>query len=261
MTAPALVRFDDSEAYERFMGPWSRAVAPTFIEWLAVSDGMHWLDVGCGTGILTNVVLGSMNPKAVQAIDVAASQVTRAAQHLRGARFFIAEAEALPFRDNTFDVVASALVINFLRDRDAAVREMHRVTRDCGVVAGFVWNFADERSPSWPMRRALRMVGVQVPELPGTAASETDALEALFEAAGLKAICTRDFEVSMSYRTFDDYWVAQTPSYSPVTRTIYAMSEQEREKLKHALRSVLDVRNGEPFAYSVQANAIKAMAA
>ncbi len=258
--APSAMIFADSEAYERFMGAWSRAVTPLFLEWLAAEDGLHWLDVGCGTGILTDAVLRSAQPKGIEAIDPSAAQVASAARQLPGARFAIAQAEALPFRDETFDVVASALVINFLRDAAAGVREMRRVVRDGGVVAGFVWDFAANRSPSWPMREAMRDIGAPLPDVPGTAASAMPALEAVFEGAGFGGIRTDHFDVSIAYSTFDEYWIAQTPSYSPSTPMINALSEEERARLKDRIRSILAVREGERFGYAAHAHAVAAIA-
>ncbi len=262
-TPEAAHTFDDSEAYERFMGSWSRAATPIFLEWMSAPRGARWLDLGCGTGILAENILASARAVAVDAVDPAPAQVEHAARRLRTrpVRFHVAQAEALPFSDDSFDVVASALVINFLRDRPRGLLEMHRVVRDGGIVGGFVWDFAAERSPSWPMRQALRAIGVAVPQLPGTGDSGIDALRALFAGAGFDDIATRTFEVTVSFRAFEDFWLAQTPSYSPTTRTIEAMGEAERSRLKQAVRAALPVNPVGAIAYFASANAIKAVAA
>jgi len=115
--------FDDSAAYERFMGRWSRAVGAIFLDWVAPPAGARWLDVGCGTGIFTELVLDACSPAAVFAVDPAEAQIDHACRQTVGQRanFRIADAQVLPFPNSTFDVVASALVINFIPDRVRAL--------------------------------------------------------------------------------------------------------------------------------------------
>lgn len=254
--------FDDSESYERFMGSWSRAAAPAFLQWVAApADGL-WLDVGCGTGILVEKILETCGARAVVGVDPALAQIEHAARRSKSARarFQAADARALPFADRAFDVVASALAINFIPDKPRAVAEMRRVSRAGGIVAGFVWDFAAERSPSWPMRQGLRAIGADVPAIPGTAASGLLPLRELFRQAGLAQIETRTFEVSVSFSDFDSFWLAQMPSYSPMTRAIDAMHAEQRSRLQQAVRDVLPVLPGGAPAYCARANAIKAIA-
>src|SRR5687768_8261079 len=117
--AEAAVSFDDSDAYERFMGSWTRAVGPLFLQWLQPARQVRWLDVGCGTGIFTQLVVDRCAPDAVVALDCAQAQIDQARrQHLsERIDFRLADAQALPFANGSFDVVVSALVINFIPDR------------------------------------------------------------------------------------------------------------------------------------------------
>jgi ubiquinone/menaquinone biosynthesis C-methylase UbiE len=252
--------FDDSAAYERAMGRWSRAVAPVFLEWVAPPPGARWLDVGCGTGIFTGLVLESCSPAAVFAVDPAQAQIDHASRQpaARRADFRVADARALPFPDATFDVVASALVINFVPDRPKALSEMRRVARAGGIVAGYVWDFAAELSPSGPLRRGMRRFGADVPELPGSRDSTIGALSSLFEQAGFEKIAARTIEVTLPYSGFADFWQAQTPSYLPTTKLIAAMTTGEREQLMEAVRAGLPAGPEGRVEYSVRANAIKA---
>jgi ubiquinone/menaquinone biosynthesis C-methylase UbiE len=252
--------FDDSAAYERFMGRWSRAASAVFLDWMAAPARARWLDVGCGTGILTELILDSCAPLAVCAVDAAAAQIDHARRQplAKRADFRVADAQALPFPDAGFDVVASALALNFIPDRPRAVAEMRRVGREGGVVAGFVWDFAEEASPSWPMRRGLRQAGIAVPDIPGTADSSRAALEALFERAGYEGIVTTSITVTVPFPDFDDFWRAQTPSYNPITKMIEGMSAADRGKLMAAVRAELPASEGGKIAYSARANAIRA---
>lgn len=258
--AEATLQFDDSAAYERFMGRWSRAVAPVFLAWLAVPTGRTWLDVGCGTGILAETLLEFCAPASVHAIDPALAQIAAAVQGPAAGRaqFHVADSQQLPFADASFDVVASALVINFIPDRPLAIAEMRRVSRPGGVLAAYVWDFAEESSPSGPLRRAMRRFGVDVPAIPGTEASRVEALRAVFATAGLERIETRTIDVCLAYRDFEDFWQAQTPGYAPMTKIIAAMNDKERMRLMRTVESSLPCGPGGVIEYCARANAIKA---
>jgi ubiquinone/menaquinone biosynthesis C-methylase UbiE len=258
--AESAFKFDDSAAYERAMGRWSRAVAPGFLQWLAPPASARWLDVGCGTGILTHTLLELCSPAAVVGIDSEVAQVAQASGGPSAGRatFQVGDARALPFADAAFDIAASALVLNFIFERSQAVAEMRRVTRPGGSIAAYVWDFAEELSPSGPLRRAMRRFGVDVPVIPGTAESRIEALRTLFEQAGLERIETRMIEVCLAYQDFQDFWQAQTPSYSPTTKIIASMTENERSRLMRAVRAEFPAAPGDVIEYFSRANAIKA---
>jgi len=252
--------FDDSTAYERFMGRWSRAAASVFLDWVAPPSGARWLDVGCGTGVFTELVLDTCLPGAVFAVDPAEAQINHACRQpaAQRANFRVADARALPFPDAAFDVVASALVINFIPDRLRALSEMRRVARAGGIVAGYVWDFAAELSPSGPLRRGMRQFGADLPQIPGAVHSSLGALDALFKQAGFERIATRTIELTLPYSDFDGFWQAQTPSYLPTTKMIAAMTESERARLKETVQAGLPLRPNGRIEYSARANAVKA---
>jgi len=262
VTSPAIDlahRFDDGAAYVRFMGRWSRAAGAVFLDWLAPPAGARWLDVGCGTGILTELILDGCSPAAVFAVDPAQAQIEHAgrqpvAQH---ANFGVGDAQALPFADSTFEVIASALVLNFIPDRQQALSEMRRVARPGGMVGGYVWDFAAELSPSWPLRLSMSQVGVHVSPVPGARDSSLAALHSMFGRAGFEAVDIRSIDVTVRFADFDDFWDAQTPSYSPMTKTIAAMTVSERARLIETARSTLSIGADGTIEYSARANAVK----
>lgn len=253
------VRFDDGASYERFMGRWSRAACPLFLAWLDAPPHAVWLDVGCGTGILTESILERCGPSSVHGSDPAQAQVELARRRIAGrdAMLQVADARELPYADATFDVVASALVINFIPDRPRALAEMRRVARPGGTVAGFVWDFAAERSPSGPMRKSLRAIGCDVPPLPGTQESTAQGLRALFAHAGLAAVETLPIEVTVPFADFEDFWSAQTPAYMDTTRTIHALPERDRARLAEELRACLPTAPDGRIAYAAHAHAVR----
>jgi ubiquinone/menaquinone biosynthesis C-methylase UbiE len=253
-------QFDDGAAYERFMGRWSRAVGVTFLDWLAPPKGARWLDVGCGTGIFTQLALDTCAPASIVAVDPAPAQIehARKSEVAQRAEFRVADAQSLPFPDGTFDVVTSALVINFIPDRAKALAEMRRVSRRGGVVAGYVWDFAANRGTNAPIREGLRRVGADVPIVVGTQDSRLDALAGLFTRAGFSDIATRPIDIAVMFRDFDDLWQAQTPSFNPVTKTIAALSDGDRKRLIDTVRATLATGPDGSVSYPARANAIKA---
>jgi ubiquinone/menaquinone biosynthesis C-methylase UbiE len=251
--------FADAEAYERFMGRWSRAAGTIFLDWVAAPAGARWLDVGCGTGIFTELVVEKCSPAAIFAVDESRAQIDHACGRPIGkrAQFRVADAQALPFADATFDVVAAALVINFVPDPLRTLSEMRRVARPGGIVAGYVWDFEPELSPSGPLRLAMGEIGADVPPIPGAKDSSLGALSALFERTGLEAMATRTIEIVVSYPDFDEFWHSQMPSYSPATKMIAAMTREDRARLVAAVKARLPFAGDGSIAYSARANAIK----
>ena len=252
--------FDDAAAYERFMGRWSRAVGGIFVEWIRPPNGAHWLDIGCGTGAFTELVLDRCSPAAVVAVDPSAAQIDHARNNPVGQRadFRVADAEMLPFADDSFDVVASALVINFIPDRPRAIAEMRRVARPGGLVAGYVWDFAEEGSPSSLIRAGLRQIGANPPRTSGTEDSRLTGLSLLFRAGGLNDIATRTVDVTMSFLDFEEFWRTQTPAYSPTGKLIAGLSKIDHVRLIEAVQAILPRDADGGIGCSARANAIKA---
>jgi SAM-dependent methyltransferase len=257
--ADVTVTFDDGAAYESFMGRWSRAVGVSFLDWLSVPLGVRWLEVGCGTGAFTELLLDAQLPAAVVAIDPAASQIDYARKRIPGSgvEFRVSDAQKLPFPTDSFDVVASALVITFIPDRPRALAEMVRVCRPGGHVGGYVWDLAAMRNPGWPLARGLREIGVEPAPMPGAADSSTEALQLLFVRAGLEDVAVQSIDVTMTFFDFDDFWRSQTPAISPQGKIIAKLSESELVKLGEAVRAAVPVRRDGSIAFTARANAIK----
>jgi ubiquinone/menaquinone biosynthesis C-methylase UbiE len=145
-------RFSDGTAYEQFMGRWTCAVGTIFLDWLAPPTDARWLDIGCGTGVFTDLIVSTCAPATVIAIDPSEPQIEVARNKAIAQRvdFRVADSQKLPFSDNTFDIVVSALVINFISDRSQALAEMCRVCHPHGLIAGYVWDLAQRGPPFLP---------------------------------------------------------------------------------------------------------------
>src|SRR5439155_6665956 len=133
------------DAYEPYVGRWSRLVAGPFVDWLDVPAGRAWLDVGCGTGALTETIAERASPRQVVGVDPSAAFIAYARAHAPSpAEFVVGNAEALPVSDRSFDAVVAGLVLNFLTDPGQGIAEMARATVPGGLVAAYVWDYAGE---------------------------------------------------------------------------------------------------------------------
>ena len=152
------IRFEDGAGYEKFMGIWSRFAGEVFIDWLAPANGLTWIDVGCGNGAFTELLVDRCRPAAVQGVDPSEGQLafarTRPAARL--AKFQQGDAMALPFADKSFDAAVMALVIFFVPDPAKGVAELARVTRPGGLVATYAWDIMGGGFPMEPLQAAMR---------------------------------------------------------------------------------------------------------
>jgi ubiquinone/menaquinone biosynthesis C-methylase UbiE len=258
--ADSAIAFDDAAAYERFMGRWSRAAGVAFLDWLAPPCGARWLEVGCGTGAFTGLVHKRCAPSAMTAIDPMTAQVEycRRQPIADCVQFQVADVTSLPFADRSFDVIAHALVLNFIPEVRCALQEMVRVGRPGGFVAGYVWDFTSERAPNSCIGAALREMGHIVPRMPGVDKSTLHFLHASFEHAGFKEIASASFEVSVAFRDFEEFWHANTPAFSPLTPIIKSLNRDERATLGALVRKKLATDRDGRVCGSARANAIKA---
>jgi len=252
------IRFEDGDAYERAMAPWSRLAGEIFLDWLTPPTGLRWLDVGCGTGAFTELIVERCAPFETQGVDPHEAQlaVARVRQGARGAVFLPGDAMALPFDRGQFDAAVMALVIFFVPDPAKGVAEMTRVVRPGGLVAAYGWDLLGGGFPFDPIWQETRAAGVKplLPPSPGAAGMET--LRGLWTAAGLQSAETREILVERTFGDFEEYWATSTITGS-VRPPLDAMTAGDREKLKARVRARLPADSMGRVTRRARANAIK----
>jgi len=252
------IRFTDGASYERYMGRWSQLAGKSFLAWLAPKPGLRWLDVGCGNGASTEMLVERCAPASVHGIDPSEAQLVyaRTRPASRMAQFRQGDAMTLPYSDDSFDAAVMALVIFFVPDPAKGVAEMVRVVCPGGIIAAYAWDMAGGGFPYATLQAEMRAMGVAVPVPPSANASRIEVMQDLWADAGLDAVETREISVQRTFADFDDYWAAILggPSVGP---QLAAMSAEQIALLKGRMRPHLPADAAGRITYSARANAVK----
>jgi ubiquinone/menaquinone biosynthesis C-methylase UbiE len=247
VTSAIPFRWQGGEAYERYVGRWSRPVAHAFVHWLDVRAGGRLLDDGCGTGALTETLLEAAEPAEVVGVDSSEGYVAHARAHVTDPRatFLVGDAENLPFDDASFAAAVSALVLNFVPDPLRAVAEAMRVVGERGTVAAYVWDYAGRMELMrhfWDAAVELDPAAGSLDEGRRFAICEPSALKRLFTDAGLADVETREITVPTVFRDFDDYWQPFLSGEAPAPGYAISLDEGRRAALRERLRTRLPTR-------------------
>ena len=253
--------FTDGAAYERLMGRWSQLVAVPFLAWLDAPSGLRWLDVGCGNGAFSEMLMTTRRPTELCGIDPSEAQLAyaKARPALKSAQFHEGDAQALPFASARFDAAIMALVISFIPDPVKAVREMKRVVRPGGFVATYMWDAPGGGLPQQPLFAAARALGFSPlsPAVAGSPVHSEAELRAVWEKAGLDAIETRRIDVAPTFDDFDDLWNSATLLASPIAKLVNSLAPPDRETLKTHLQATLKRDAAGRVTSGAFANAVK----
>lgn len=231
--------------YDNYIGRWSRRIAPRFLDWLSPGTNLDWVDVGCGTGELSDAIVSHCSPKSLIGVDPSESFLSTARDKVREPRvdFQVGQAEALPFPSESFDMVASGLMLNFVSDRPTALSEMKRVARYGGTVAYYVWDYPggglEFLRAFWTVATELEPSTRDLNEDRRFPFCTPDALASLAEDTGLVGVEVAAIEAPTHFQDFDDFWRPFTLGTGPAPGYCASLSAERRQQLKERLQTSL----------------------
>lgn len=254
------------EAYERYVGRWSRSVAGAFIDWLALPAQGRWLDVGCGTGALTEIILSRAAPAAVTGIDSSGGFIAHARENACDLRvnFQSGNAEAMSFPDGTFDAVVSGLVLNFIPHPERAIAEMRRTLRAGGTAAVYVWDYAGKMQLMrcfWDAAVALDPDALTLNEARRFSICKPEPLLALFDDGGFVGCECRSFDVPTVFENFDAYWSPFLGGQGSAPTYCSSLSDGQRSMLRDQLRATLPIDPNGTIRLTARAWAVRGVKA
>ena len=240
--------FADGEAYEDYVGRWSRRVGYVFLEWLSLPAGLRWVDVGCGTGALTDAILERTGPSRVTGVEPSEGFLSMARDRIHDNRavFKSGDAMSLPLKDAEADVLVAGLVLNFISDKQRALREMCRTLQPGGTVASYVWDYAGEMQLMryfWNAVSELFPEGADYDEGKQFPICNPGPLADLFRAANLQAVEVRALDVPTVFVDFNDYWSPFLRGQGPAGSYCVSLSADRREHLRKHLENTVPVRS------------------
>lgn len=254
-------------SYDFYMGRWSRRIAPRFLTWLDPAEGLDWLEVGCGTGALTAAILAECRPKSVLALDPSQGFLAgaRAAVTDARVRFQQGDAQALPVADDCIDVIASALVLNFVPDREKALSEMKRVARPGGTLAFYVWDYpgggVEFVRAFWNAATELDPAARQLTEDRRFPFCTAAALTALARGAGLVAVICEPIEEAAVFQDFEDFWRPFTLGAGPAPGYYQSLDAAAQGRLRDRLDESLPREEDGTLSMKLRAWAVRARCA
>jgi SAM-dependent methyltransferase len=255
--------FGNAEAYERFMGRWSRLLAPQLVTFTEIPDFGQVLDIGSGTGALTFAIAKGSNYRHIVGIDRSKEYVAYATSKNLSpdrARFRVGDAQQLPFTDGVFDSSSSLLVINFIPDRARAVSEMYRVTKSRGRISAAVWDYGSGMRMLrvfWDAAASIDTRAEKLDEkhMPLCRAGE---LSQLWTSAGIVNVDEQPLDIMMQFASFADYWDAFLLGQGPAGAYVRTLDADRLKTLRDEVKRRLSVANeGAPFALPARAWAVR----
>lgn len=238
--------WQDGARYERYIGRWSRLVASEFLAWLSMPVHVRWLDFGCGTGALTGTIVAMADPRSIVGVDPSEGFIRLAREQVTDPRatFIVGTAERLPLDDAAVDVTVSGLVLNFIPDAPAALRELVRVTGAGGTIAAYVWDNGGQMQLLryfWEAAVALDPAARALDEGQRFVLCHPDPLANLFRSAQLTEVEVRAIDAPTRFRDFDDYWVPFLGGQGPAPTYVRSLPPERLDALRDRIHAALPV--------------------
>jgi SAM-dependent methyltransferase len=253
--------WSQGDPYERYVGRWSLPVAREFLDWLALPPALRWLDVGCGTGALTVAIREKCQPSRLTGVDPSDAFLQKASARLQGhAIFNVASALELPLHDADVDVAVSGLALNFFPDPARGLHEMRRVTTRGGTIAAYVWDYAGKMEfmrHFWDAALEMSSAARALDEGSRFPLCRPEALQRLFQEAGLTNVHVRSIDTPTRFADFDDFWLPFLGGQGPAPAYVMSLDETARHELRDRLRRRLPVESDGTIALIARAWAIR----
>jgi len=251
-------------AYEPYIGRWSRRVAREFLAWLAVPAQSRWLDVGSGTGALSQTILQVAAPALIKGIDRSERFVQYARQQVSDARvsFDVGDAQSISEASASYDAAVSGLVLNFVPAPEKMIAGMARVTKKGGTVAVYVWDYAGRMQMLryfWDAVAALDPAEQALGEGTRFPICQPEPLTALFRSTGLLNVEVRAIDIPTRFADFDDYWQPFLGGQGPAAGYAMSLSEEHRSVLRDHIRSTLPIEADGSIPLTARAWAVRGM--
>jgi len=254
--------WERGDPYEEYVGRWSRRVAPQFLSWLNIPAGRRWLDVGCGTGALSAAILNQCSPLSVVGVEPSEGFLEKAKAQLAG-RVLLQRGSAaeIPLEDGSVDVTVSGLLLNFVPDGLAALREMARVTVAGGTIGAYVWDYAGKMELMrhfWDAAVELEPDAAKMDEGARFPMCRPEALTELFAGAGLFGTQVTAIDIPTPFASFDDYWRPFLGGQGPAPAYAMALDETARGQLRDRIRGRLPLQADGSISLTARAWAVRA---
>ncbi len=253
--------WQSGDPYEYYMGRWSKLVAEKFVDWLSVQSGLQWLDVGCGSGALSEAIVTRHEPSGVIAVDQSEGFINIAQRRL-GSKVSckVGNAMSLPLDDATISIAVSGLVLNFIPEPEKALSEMKRVTRKNGTVAVYIWDYAGKMEflkYFWDVAVKLNPAASALHESCRFPDSNAERLIEVFNHVGFSGIEATPLDIDTHFADFDDYWKPFLGGQGPAPAYVVKLGDQERDHLRETLAQRLPVNQDGSISLSARAWAAK----
>ena len=258
-------KWSNANSYEDYIGRWSRLVAPEFIHWINQMENKEWLDVGCGTGALTASILKFRKPKSIIGIDPSESHIQFARSNFKknfNISFLVGNATNMKLENDSIDVIASGLVLNFIDDIPKAIQEFRRVCRIKGLICGYVWDYGGKMEIIryfWNAAISVSMNAHEKDEAVRFPLCNEKNLKKLFLSAGFSEIETHIIDVPTVFNDFDDYWKPFLSGQAPAPGYCMSLTEEARQELKEKLHNSLPINPDGSIHLIARAIAVKAI--
>ena len=237
-------RWTSGARYEQWMGRWSRLLAQEFLKWLHLPAGLRWIDVCCGSGIVTETIVERSAPASVAGVDASSDQIAFAREHRARSNvtFETADAMALPFPDSYFDVTVCGLGLHYIPNPARALEEFCRVTRPGGTIAVYVWDYAHGARflrEFWDAAIAIDGEASAFDQARRFPMCTPDGLRAFFEQANLENLTLHALDVVTRFASFDDYWDPFLTGQGSAPNYLAKQDQKVQAAIRERLKAVL----------------------